>query len=134
MKPVEAARPKLVWVISVVVGLVAASQIGILSLALTSSDAGIRNIATSVSPFDWLMLYVLATILLTSMVLLFRLRRRAIVWFAVYIGVSSWMAWGYALAADNPPFFDEIVSLGGLTVALALLAYMLRLRKRNVLT
>lgn len=134
MKHVEVARPKLVWAISIVVGLLAASQIGIVSLALTSTDAGIRNIVATVAPFDWLMLYALATTLLTSMVLLFRLRRRAISWFAVYVGASSWMVWGYALASDNPPYFDELVSLGGLTVALAVLAYMLRLRKRNVLT
>jgi hypothetical protein len=44
----------------------AASQLVILSLALTSSNAAIRN----------------------------RLRRRAISWFAVYIGLSSWVAWG----------------------------------------
>lgn len=134
MDLVEVARPKLVWVISIVVGLMAASQIAILSLALTSSDTAIRNIIASVSAFDWLMLYVLAAILLTSMVLLFRLRRRAVSWFAVYVGLASWMVWGYALAADNPPYFDELVSLGGLMVALGVLAYMLRLRKRKVLT
>jgi hypothetical protein len=53
----------------------AASQLVILSLALTSSNAAIRN----------------------------RLRRRAISWFTVYIGLSSWVAWGYATEPGNPP-------------------------------
>jgi len=134
VEPAKIARPKLVWVISVIVGLMAASQLVILSLALSSSDAGVRNMAASLGPFDWLMLYVLAAILLVSMVFLFRLRRRAVSWFAVYIGLASWAAWGLALAPVNPPYFDELVSLGGLLVALGVLAYMLRLRKREILT
>jgi len=127
------ARPRPVWVISVVVGLMAASQLVILSFALSSSNAAIRNTIATVSAFEWLTLYVLATILLVSMVLLFRLRRRAISWFAAYIGLSSWVAWGYAIAPGNPPFFDELVSLGGLIVALGVLGYMFRLRRREVL-
>jgi hypothetical protein len=132
MEPSHIARPKLVWVISLIVGLMAASQLVILSFALASSTPG--NIATSLGTFDWLMLYVLAAILLVSMVYLFRLRRHAILWFAVYVGLGSWAAWGLALAPANPPYFDELVSLGGLLVALGVLAYMLRLRKRKILT
>ena len=134
MEPAKVARPKLVWAISVIVGLMATSQLVILSLALSSSDARVRNMAASLGPFDWLILYVLAAILLVSMVFLFRLRRRAVLWFAVYVGLASWAAWGLALAPANPPYFDELVSLGGLLVALGVLAYMLRLRKRKVLT
>jgi hypothetical protein len=105
----------------------------ILSLALTSSNTAIRNAIAGVSAFEWLTLYVLATVLLVSMVFLFRLRRRAISWFAAYIGLSSWVAWGYAITPGNPPFFDELVSLGGLIVALGVLGYMLRLRRREIL-
>lgn len=133
MEPTQIARPKLVWLISGIVGLMAASQLVILSLALTSSNAAIRTPIATVSAFEWLTLYVLATILLVSMVFLFRLRRRAISWFAVYIGLSSWVAWGYAIAPGNPPFFDELVSLGGLIVALGVLGYMFRLRRREIL-
>lgn len=133
MQPTEIARPKLVWVISGVVGLMAASQLVILSLVLTSSNTAIRNSIASVSAFEWLTLYVLATILLVSMVFLFRLRRRAISWFAVYVGLSSWVVWGYAVAPGNPPFFDELVSLGGLIVALGVLGYMFQLRRREIL-
>jgi hypothetical protein len=52
----------------------------------------------------------------------------------VYIGLASWAAWGYSIAPENPPFFDELVSLVGLLVALGIFGYMLRLRKRHVLT
>jgi hypothetical protein len=93
----------------------------------------VRNTIAAVSTFEWLTLYALATILLVSMVFLFRLKRRAISWFAVYIGLSTWVSWGYAIAPVNPPFFDELVSLGGLIVALVVLGYMLRLRKREIL-
>jgi hypothetical protein len=134
MKPVELARPKLVWLISGIVGLTAASQLVILSFALSSSNTGVRSMTASVSAFDWLTLYVLAAILLTSMVFLFRLRSRAVSWFAVYVGLSSWAVWGYALTPENPPYFDELVLLGGLIVALDILGYMLRLRARHVLT
>jgi hypothetical protein len=111
----------------------AASQLAILSFALTSSNTSVRNTIAAVSAFEWLTLYVLATVLLVSMVFLFRLRRRAVPWFAAYVGLSSWVAWGYAIAPENPPFFDEVVSLGGLIVALGVLGYMLRLRKREIL-
>jgi hypothetical protein len=136
MESVEVSRPKLVWVISIVVGLMAASQLLILSslFALGPSSPGLRNMIASVSAFDWLTLYVLAGILLTSMVFLFRLRSRAVSWFAVYIGLGSWAALGYAVAPMNPPYFDELISLGGLLVALGIFGYMLRLRKRHVLT
>ena len=134
MDRVETVRPKLVWVISAVVGAMAVSQLVILSVVLTSSNAGFRPITAAVSALDWFTLYVLAAILLTSMVLFFRLRSRAVSWFAAYVGLSSWAAWAYAIAPANPPYFDELVSLGGLIAALGVLAYMLHLRKRKVLS
>jgi hypothetical protein len=135
MESVEVSRPKPVWVISIAVGWMAAAQLVILSslLVLSPSSPGLRNLVASVSAFDWLTLYVLAAMLLTSMVLLFRLRRRAVSWFGVYVGLGSWAAWGYAVSPENPPYFDELVSLAGLLVALGIFGYMWRLRKRRVL-
>jgi hypothetical protein len=125
----------MVWVVSIVLGLMAVSQIVILSslFVLESSSPAVRHALASSPPFDWLTLYVLAGILLTSMVFLFRLRRRAVSWFAVYIGLASWVALGYAIAPDKPPYFDELPSLGGMLVALIILSYMRRLRQLNVL-
>jgi hypothetical protein len=129
-------RPKLVWVISIVVGLIAVADIAILSWLFVrgSSSPELRNVIASASLFDWLTLYVLSGILLTSMVFLFRLRSRAVPWFAAYIGLASWAVWAYAIAPENPPFFDELVSLTGLAAALGIFGYMRRLRKRHVLT
>lgn len=136
MSPAHVSRPRLVWVISIVVGLIAVADIAILSwlFVRSPSSPALQNVVASVSPFDWLTLYVLSGILLVSMVFLFRLRRRAISWFTAYIGLASWAAWAYAIAPANPPFFDELVSLAGLALALGILGYMLRLRKRHVLT
>jgi hypothetical protein len=83
--------------------------------------------------FDLATLYVLFAIQLTSMVLFLRLRKRAVSWFGAYIGLASLAAFGYTLASETPSFFNELVSLAGLTLALGILAYMLRLRKRHVL-
>jgi hypothetical protein len=132
--PSVVSPPKLVRLLAAIIGLLAISQIVILSSVLGSSDPALRSVVESVSAFEWLTLYVLAAILLTSMAFLFRLRSRAVSWFAVYIGLGSWVAWGYATAPTNPPYFDELVSLGGLLVALGVFAYMLRLRKRKLLT
>lgn len=133
---IVSARPRLVGVISIIVGLMAVSNIVILSatLVLGSSNPALQSVIESASAFDWFTLYVLSAILLMSMVSLFRLRRRAVSWFAVYIGLASFVGLGYALSPENPPFFDELVGLGGLFVALAILGYMLVLRNRQVLT
>jgi hypothetical protein len=128
------STPKLVRVFAAIIALLAVSQMVILSSVLSSSSPALRSMVESVPTFEWLTLYVLAAILLTSMVSLFRLRSRAVSWFAAYIGLGSWVVWGYATAPENPPYFDELVSLGGLIVALGVFAYMLRLRKRKVLT
>ena len=79
MKSVGGSRPKLVWVTSIVVGLLAALQLVILSslFVLAPSSSGLRSVIESASGFDWLTLYVLAGILLTSMFFLFRLQSRA---------------------------------------------------------
>lgn len=127
-------RPVLVWIVSVVLGLMAVSQIVILSLPLflDASDR-LQGALASVSVLDRLALCVLAAILLKSMIALFRLRKRAIDWFVVYIGLGSAGALFYAATPQQEPHFDDLVSLGGLLVAFAVLAYMLRLSKRNKL-
>ena len=122
------SRPKSVWAISLVLGPIAVFQLFILS-ALLVSGASIP----ALSPFDWIALYGLAAVLLVSMVLFFRLRKRAIQWFIAYVGLGSWVAWVYGVAPPREPQFDELVSLGGLLVALAVLGYMLKLKKQKLL-
>jgi hypothetical protein len=129
----EVARPPLVWVISIVVGLAAATQIALLTslFVADSSGATVRALRASLPTSDWLTLYVLAFVLLASMVWFFRMRKRAVSWFGAYIGFGSLAAFGWSGAPQ--PHFDELVALGGLLVALAIYVYMLRLRKRDKL-
>ena len=126
------SRPKSVWIISIVLGFMAVSQVVILSSFLVL-DFSSRSVLDALSAFDWLALYALAAILLTAMVSFFRLRKSSIQWFALYIGLGSWGAVLYAITPEREPHFDELASLAGLLVALAVLGYMVRLRKQRKL-
>ena len=126
----ELSRPFPVWVISIGVGLLAATQITLLSslFVVQTSSSSARDLVERVPVFDWLTLYVLAFVLLTSMVWFFRLRKRAVTWFAAYVGLGSLAVFGWS-GGPRQPFFDELVSLAGLLVALLIYAYMLHLRR-----
>jgi hypothetical protein len=127
------ARPVAVWFISIVLGSVAVLNIATLwsFLVLGSSNSAVRSALASLPVFDRVTFYVLSVILLTSMAYFFRLRKRAVSWFVVYIGLGSLVALAYSLAPAGLPYFNEFVSLGGLSIALAILAYMLRLRRQH---
>ena len=129
----EIGRPLLVWVICTLVGLSAVTQVALLTALFVSDDETARALRASLPTFDWLTLYGLALVLLTSMIWFFRMRRRAVSWFGAYIGFGSLAAFGWSGASPRPPHFDELVALGGLLVALAIYAYMLRLSRREVL-
>jgi hypothetical protein len=125
----------LVWLISIVLGAAAVTNIAVLAAA-TSGLLGpaYRSAVLPLTPFDLATLYALFAVQLTAMVLFFRLRDRAVSWFGAYVGIASLAAFGYTLAAERPPFFNEIVALAGLLVALGVFAYMRQLRLRHVLT
>lgn len=129
------SRPIIVSVIAGVLGLMAILQITILSwlLATTAASPPLRSAVSSLSAFDWISLYGLSSVLLISMALFHRLSRRSISWFTAYVGFSSWVLVAYVVAGNRPAHFDELVSLGGLLAALAVLGYMLRLRKQGKL-
>ena len=128
------SKPVMVRVIAIVLGAAALLNILILSAsALDLLGPGYRDAVRSVPPFDLATLYLLFAIQLTSMVLFFRLRTRAIFWFGAYIGIASLAAFGYSLAAQPPPFFNDVVALAGLSLALGVFAYMWQLRRRRVL-
>jgi hypothetical protein len=130
----EGSRPILVWVISIVLGAAASLNIMILSASrLDLMGSAYRSAVASLTSFDLVTLYVLFAVQLTSMVFFLRLRKRAVSWFGAYIGLASLAAFGYTLGAETPAFFNELVSLAGLMLALGILGYMLRLRKRHVL-
>jgi hypothetical protein len=133
MTHARVSRPNLVWVISIVLGVMAASQVIILSLLLLlgSSRQALGGALAPLSALDWVSLYLLAGILLTSMVLFFRMRKISILWFVAYIGLGSCAALLLALTPAREPYFNELASLAGLSVALTVLGYMLQLKKQR---
>jgi hypothetical protein len=124
----------MVSAISIVLGAAAALNILVLSVAkLDLLGAASRDAVAALSAFDTATLYALFAVQLTSMVLFFRLRGRAVSWFAAYVGIASLVAFGYTLAPEPPRFFNEVVSLAGLALAVGVFAYMWQLRQRRVL-
>jgi hypothetical protein len=85
------------------------------------------------SAIDWCALYGLQFLLAYSMWRFFLGRKNAVTWFISYIGIGAWCALLYSLSPYKNPHFDELASLVGLFVTLAVLAYMLRLRWRQIL-
>jgi hypothetical protein len=121
-------RPLAVWAISIVASAMAGLQIAILSGILLTQDPAAIRIASMLEPIDYLTFFGASALLLISMALFFRLRKKAVSWFGAYIGLGSLACLGYSLSPRTLPYFDELVSLAGLLVALAVFAYMLRLR------
>ena len=73
-------------------------------------------------------------ILLTSMVTLFRLRKISLYLFGAYLALGVLGSVWYALTPEHELYFDvRVTSFGGVPVALAVLLYMLRLKKRRCL-
>jgi hypothetical protein len=124
-------RPFAVWAISLVLSLMAASQIAVLSGLLLTDSSRVLGGASVLLPIDYATFYVASALLLTSMVFFFRLRKRAVSWFGAYVGLGSLACLGYSMSPRTLPYFDALVSLAGLVVALAVFAYMLRLRGQH---
>lgn len=131
-------RPALVWAISIVVGLVALTQLLIQTLPFLPSQsaqlvAALRDAVASVPMLDRATLFLLSAILLTSMTLFFRMRRSSIGWFVAYLALGSAAAVRYALTAARDPWFDAKASLIGVTITALILVYMWRLKRRHAL-
>ena len=126
--PKPIMRPFAVWAISIVSSSLAVLQIAVLSALLLTQSPGATRSAALLQPIDYLTFYGGSALLLISMVLFFRLRKKAISWFGAYIGLGSLACLGYSLSPRPLPYFDELASLAGLLVALAIFAYMQRLR------
>ena len=131
-------RPALVWVISIALGLMA----GITSLVLTwllCADPTLlypraRFARESFSAFDWGLLFVMSATLLTSMVMFFRLRKTSMYLFLAYLAVGIMGSVWYAMTPEHEPHFDLRVTLfGGIPLAIGMLGYLLRLKRRAVL-
>jgi hypothetical protein len=128
-------RPALVWVVSIALGLSAGLTSLILSWILLSDPSFLplqaRFVRGSLSVLDWAPLYLMSATLLTSMVMLFRLHKSSVWMFAAYVAVGVLLT---VLWVEPKPYFDlRVTMFGGMPVAIAVLAYMLRLQKRAIL-
>lgn len=132
-------RPALVWAIASVLGFAATSTSLALSWLLLSNSAALalpaRLARASLTVFEWSALYAMSALLLTSMILLFRLRKSSVRVFAAYLALGVLGAAWLVVTRENAPYFDiRVTLLAGLPAAVAVLAYMLRLKNRAVLS
>jgi len=134
----KATRPALVLIISVSLGLMAGLTAVVLAW-LSFADATVlaprmRFARDSLSVLDWSSLFAMSALLLTSMVTLFRLRKSSLYWFGAYLALGVLGSVWYVLTPERELYFDvRVTSFSGIPVAIAVLLYMLRLRRRAVL-
>jgi hypothetical protein len=137
MAAARPVRPASVWVVSIAIGLMACVASLVLAWLLFAEPTLLvraRVARESLSAFDWSLLFVMYTTLLTSMIMLFRLRKSSVHLFVVYLALGVLATAWYALTPQREPHFDLRVTLFfGAPVALAMLTYMLRLKKHAVL-
>ncbi len=131
-------RPALVWLISIALGLMASAASLVLVWLLFAKPALLapqaRFARESLSAFDWASLFVMSVTLLTSMVMLFRLRKSSVHVFGLYVALGLLGTAWYAMTPGQESYFDLGVTLFvGMPVAIVVLLYMLRLKKRAVL-
>ena len=125
-------RPVLARAIAFVLSLMALATAIVASLALFSDFFG-REARWSFSPLEWAAIYLMAALLFTSMLQLFRLRSASVWLFAGYIGLGALLSVGHAFMQEPSPYLDLRVTLLTIPVALAVLMYMHRLRRQGAL-
>ena len=131
-------RPALVWVIAITLGLGALLASLALSWLLFSAPPALsieaRSVRESLSVLEWAPLYLMSATLLASMVMFLRLRKRSVGLFGAYLAGGVLYTILLTVAAEPKPYFDvRVTMLAGMPLAIAVLAYMLRLKRRAVL-
>jgi hypothetical protein len=131
-------RPVLVWVVAVALGLSALLAALVLSWLLLSTPSALpleaRAVRESLSALDWAPLYLMSAALLASMVMFFRLHKSSINLFLAYLAGGVLFTILLTVAAEPKPYFDLRVTIGaGLPLAIGVLVYMLRLKRRAIL-
>ena len=126
------------WVISIALGLMAGITSLVLAWLLLADpallDPRARFARESLSAFDWGSLFAMSAMLLTSMVMFFRLRKSSVYLFGAYLAVGILGSAWYATTAPHEPYFDlRVTSFSGIPAAIAVLGYMLWLKKRALL-
>lgn len=132
------SRPALVWTIALALGASALLTSLTLSWLLLSAPSALplktRFVRESLSVLDWAPLYLMSATLLASMVMFFRLRKSSVGLFAAYLAGGVFVTILLTATAEPKPYFDlRVTMLAGLPLAIAVLMYMLRLKRRAIL-
>jgi hypothetical protein len=133
-------RPVPVTLLSILVSLMALSQICsqavIIQFRNTVADPKLQSIVDSWSFFDYISPFILAGLAIISMALFFLLRKSALTWFLIYLGLLLLTTIQQALTTtwlEHYGMQGVLSSAGGFLLLTALLGYMLWLKKRGVL-
>ena len=140
MENEQKKRPVPVTLLSILVSLMALSQICsqtvILIYGSSIAEPKLQSIVDSWSLIDYISPFVLAGLLISSMYLFFLLRKSAIIWYSIYLGLVLLATIQQALTTtwlENYGTLGVLSSAGGFLLFLLLLGYMLWLKKREVL-
>jgi hypothetical protein len=140
MEKANKKRPVPVTLLSILVSLMALSQICsqtvLLLYGTSAADPLVQSIYDSWSVLDYVSPFILAGILIISMALFFLMRKSAVTWFSIYLGLLLLTTIQQALTTawlENYGMQGVLSSAGGFFLFLLLLGYMLWLRKREVL-
>jgi hypothetical protein len=140
MTKIKPSRPLLVWIISIIFSFMAISQIVTQSLLLFLSPSvqlpEVQATIESWSILDRIAPYILAIILLISMLQFFRLQRNSTNWLGAYIGLAFLLSVQQASTTkwlDSYGLKGLIGAFGGIVIFMIALGYILWLRKKEVL-
>ena len=133
-------RPLLVWIISILLVLMALSQVTSHTLVLLLDPSiqppQVRAVAESWSAFDGMAPYLLAGLLILSMILFFLMRRRAIPWYSAYLVLALLSTLQQAATTSWLEVFSSralLAALAELSLFALVLGYMIWLRRRGSL-
>jgi hypothetical protein len=135
MLTARVSRPIAPWLIAIVLASMAVLTSLAQSLILLADPMDLapkaREVLANFTVFEWVSLYLLHAMLLTSMFLLFRLRKSSVWLFAMYVSLGVALSVWYATRGE--PLVPPAVTAFGTTIALMVLAYLLRLKKHGKL-
>jgi hypothetical protein len=129
----KVTRPTASWAIAVFLGITAIFTSLAQSLILFADPADLapraREVLATFTVFEWASLYLLHAMLLTSMFMLFRLRKSSVWLFATYSSLGVSLSVWYAMRGE--PIVPVGVTALGAAVAVLVLTYMLRLKRQG---
>ena len=109
--PPEIARPAIVWIVSLVLGLAAVLSLLTLTWALFSDARGATLVRETLSPIELSSLYAMSVVLLASMVGFFRLRKSSVGLFCGYLAGGVALTLLSTFLYGQRPYLDPRLTL-----------------------